>query len=192
MLSFLKKNTSSKSDLEIISLYKKKEEASYLTVLLERYSSLLYGICLKYLKNEAHAEDAVMEIVEKLMTKLKSHEVKNFKSWLSVLVKNHCLEILRKQGKHLTVSLDQGLMQNEPYLHPFEEQEKEQSFKLLENCIETLQVLQKECVNLFYYQNKTYKEIAALKDLPLSKIRSYIQNGRRNLKICMEKMQQTL
>ena len=120
------------------------------------------------------------------MIKLKDQKIDNFKSWLGVVTKNHCLEILRHQKKHLTVSLDQGLMQNEPFLHPFEEDTKEQEFTQLEQCLEQLTGLQKDCVELFYYQNKSYKDIAVLKSLPLGKIRSSIQNGRRNLKICME------
>lgn len=99
MLSFFKKNISTIDDLELVTLYKKKGDANYLSALLERYSGLMYGICLKYLKNEAQAEDAVMQIVEKLLIKLKKHEVNNVKSWLGVLTKNHCLELLRKQKK---------------------------------------------------------------------------------------------
>jgi len=188
MLSFFKKNISNLEDVELIALYKKKGDASYITPLLERYSGLLYGVCLKYLKEEAQAEDAVMQIVEKLLVKLKEHEVSNVKSWLGVLTKNHCLEILRKQKKHLTVSLDKEVMQNGPLLHPFEEDEQEQTFTKLEDCLEGLEKLQKECVHLFYYQDKSYKDIAALKSLSIGKVRSYIQNGRRNLKICMEKL----
>ncbi len=190
MLSFFKnkKGTTTLSDQELIDLYKEKADANYLTSLLERYSSLIYGICLKYLKEEMKAEDAFMQIFEKLMKKLKNQEISNFKSWLGVVTKNHCLEILRQQKKHLTVSLDQGLMQNEPFLHPFEEADKETEFKQLEQCLSELTSIQKDCVELFYYQNKSYKDIALLKSLSLGKIRSSIQNGRRNLKICMEEL----
>jgi len=188
MLSFFRKNksTSTLSDKELIDQYQKTEDVNFITSLLERYSSLIYGICLKYLKDEVKSEDAFMQIFEKLIKKLKDQEISNFKSWLGVVTKNHCLETLRQQKKHLTVSLDQGLMQNEPFLHPFEEDDQEIEFTQLEQCLEQLTGIQKECVQLFYYQNKSYKDISELKSLSLGKIRSSIQNGRRNLKICME------
>lgn len=188
MLRFFKKKPEDLSDIALVKSYTKSRNMVYLGELFERYHTLVYGVCLKYLKNEAEAEDAFMEIFEKLSKKIPQQEIKNFKSWLHVVVKNHCLELLRKQKKHLTVSYDSPLMQNEPFLHPFEKEETEEQFTQLDTCIQELEALQQECIQLFYYKKKSYKEIAAFKGLPLGKIRSFIQNGRRNLKICLEKL----
>jgi RNA polymerase sigma-70 factor (ECF subfamily) len=57
----------------------------------------------------------------------------------------------------------------------------------LEKCIETLGDEQKQCVKLFYLQEKCYKEITESTGFDMNKVKSYIQNGKRNLKICMEK-----
>jgi len=186
MLRFFKNKTENLSDADLIQAYSKRRDMSYLGQLFERYNALIYGVCLKYLKNETEAEDAFMQIFEKLSKKIPQQEINNFKSWLHVLVKNHCLEILRKKKRHLTVSYESSLMQNEPFLHPFEEQEAELQFQQLDSCLEQLEGLQKECIQLFYFEKKSYQEIATLKQLPLGKIRSFIQNGRRNLKICVE------
>lgn len=186
MFSFLQQKVSALSDKELIQRYKKSKNAKYPSHLMERYGALIYGVCLKYLREEMDAEDAFMQIYEKLLDKLQTHEVQNVKGWLSTLTRNHCLEILRQKKKHLTVSLDKTIVHNEPFLHPFEKDNKEDSFVLLEQCLEGLDNLQKICIQLFYYQNNSYKEIANAKDLPLGKVRSYIQNGRRKLKICME------
>jgi len=186
MLRFFKKKTEDLSDTALIQAYSKHQNMLYLGQLFERYNALIYGVCLKYLKNETEAEDAFMQVFEKLSKKIPQQEIKNFKSWLHVLVKNHCLEILRQKKKHLTVSYESDLMQNEPFLHPFEEQETEAQFKQLDSCLQQLDSLQQECIQLFYFEKKSYKEIAAFQQLPLGKIRSFIQNGRRNLKICIE------
>lgn len=192
MLQIFKQKKEDLTDQELLLQYKKGGEMLFLAELYKRYTSLIYGVCLKYLKNSQDAEDAYMSVFEKLVKKVRQHDITNFKSWLHVLVKNHCLEILRKQKKILTVSYDQEFMQNEPFVHPFEESPTEESEKQLSNCLQELELQQLESIQLFYYQNKSYKEIAETKNLPLGKIRSSIQNGRRNLKICMEGFQNSV
>ena len=180
------------TDHDLLLRYKKNGKLLPLAQLYKRYTSLIYGVCLKYLKNNQDAEDAYMNVFEKLVKKVGQHDIKNFKSWLHVVVKNHCLEILRQQKKILTVSYDQDLMQNEPFVHPFEESPTEESEQQLNKCLQQLEMQQLECIKLFYYQDKSYKEIAETKNQALGKIRSFIQNGRRNLKICIEGAQKSV
>lgn len=187
MLRIFRKKPDDYSDEELVALYKKGGDTMYLGTLYERYTELVYGVCLKILKNETEAQDAFMTAFEKLLVKVKTQDIKSFRPWLHVLVKHHCLEILRKQKRHLTVSYETEFMQSEEMEHPFSEDPSVEREKALASCLETLNVEQKECVQLFYYQGKTYKEIAVLKDEVVGKIRSYIQNGRRNLKMCIEK-----
>jgi len=188
-LSFLKNiKQSSLSDQELVMLYKQGNDIRVLAELYQRYMDLLYAICLKYLKNPETARDAVMNIFEELIPKLLKHEVSNFKGWLYTLAKNHCLMHLRAQ-KHHSVALDIEFMQSAENLHLNGVLEKEENLNLLAGCMESLSAEQKQSVQLFYLQEKSYKEIAGLTNTDWNQVRSQIQNARRNLKNCMEKNQ---
>ena len=158
-----------------------------LATLYLRYSDLLYGTCLKYLSSADEAKDAVMNIYQELLRKLPEHEVTNFKSWVYVLTKNYCLMQLRAAKKSRTVSLDSHNVQSTGFSHLDNVLNKEEEFVRLENCMKSLPEKQKRSIQLFYYQNKCYNEIAEETGMEWNKVRSLIQNGRRNLKICMEK-----
>jgi len=157
MLRISKQKEEGFTDQELLLQYKEGEELLPLAQLYKRYTSLIYGVCLKYLKNSHDAEDAYMGVFEKLVKKVRQHDITNFKSWLHVVVKNHCLEILRKQKKILTVSYEQELMQNEPFVHPFEESPTEESEQQLRNCIQQLESQQLECIQLFYFELRIQK-----------------------------------
>ena len=186
MFKFFKKSPSNYTDAELVARFHKSGDMGLLGLLFERYTELVYGVCLKVLKNQADAEDAYMGVFEKLVKKVQQHDIQEFRPWLHVLTRNHCLEILRKKGKHLTVSYDGAFMQSEELVHPFMEEATNGKLEALNGCLDTLKGEQKSCVQLFYFEGKSYKEIAAQKDLDIGKVRSYIQNGRRNLKICIE------
>jgi RNA polymerase sigma factor (sigma-70 family) len=175
------------SDLELIQLYKQSGELAHWGKLYSRYTSLVYGVCLKYLKDRDEAKDAVMQLFEKLITTLLNHEVENFKSWLYVTARNHCLMQLRAQKGKRTEEFSPQLMENQFLLHLEEEPEMEQNLSKLEKCIDELTSDQQQCVRLFYLQEKCYKDITGLTGFDLNKVKSYIQNGKRNLKMCMER-----
>ena len=175
-----------KTDEELIGLYKRTGDLEIVGVLYDRYTALTYGVCLKYLKDREESRDAVMQIFEKLIVSLKSHDVKVFKGWLYVTARNHCLMFLRsRKGKHFE-DLSPFLMETESNGHQ-EGAEIEGNLTRLEKCMESLAREQQECVRLFYLHQKCYKEITAATGYDLNKVKSYIQNGKRNLKICMER-----
>lgn len=178
-------------DKELVTLFRTTRDMEVLAVLFQRYMDLLYGVCLKYLKQPETAKDAVMQIFEELVAKLPRHEVDNFKSWLYTLAKNHCLMQLRTPKNLKTTEFNPDSMQLEEDLHLNGIQLKEENLQKLERCLETLSTDQKKAVELFYLQNKCYKEIAEATGIEWNKVRSFIQNGRRNLKICMEKGMRT-
>ncbi len=174
------------TDDALLLAFKNTGSQDTLAQLYLRYTDLVYGVCLKYLKNGETAKDAVMNIYTELLQKLQTHKVDNFKSWLYVVAKNHCLMQLRKEKKMVVVEFNPALVQSEDFSHLDTVLEKEQDFKKLEACLEQLPAEQKQSIQLFYMENKCYNEIAEQTGMDWNKIRSLIQNGRRNLKICME------
>ena len=175
------------TDEELLGAFKENADQEMLAQLYVRYTDLVYGVCMKYLKDAEAAKDAVMNIYQELLTKLQTNEVVNFKSWLYVVAKNHCLMQLRKEKKMVTVEFTPTVMQSENFEHLDSVLEKENELKRLEFCIEHLPEEQKQSIQLFYLDNKCYNEIVEQTGFDWNKVRSLIQNGRRNLKICMEK-----
>ena len=188
-MAVIKKISSAESDEELADLYRSNGSLMVLGQLYNRYVDLVYGVCLKYFKEPERAQDAVMNIFEELVTKLKIHEVEKFRGWLYRLASNHCLMQLRKD-KAGPKKVAADVMQFPQNMHPEEDGEvvtREIQFQRMEFCMEQLPEDQKQAIQLFYLKEKCYKEIAEETKTEISKIRSYIQNGRRNLKNCMEK-----
>ena len=189
-MAFLKNISSTKqSDTELVLNYRQSGDLKVLGELYQRYMELVYGVCLKYLKDPELAQDAVMHIFEELVSKLKKHDVENFRGWLHQVAKNHCLMQLRTPKNLKTVSLPTLLMQNEEDVHLNGVMEKEENFQKLEKCLDSLSDEQKRMIKLFYLEGKCYNEIVEITGLEWNHVRSSIQNGRRNLKLCMEKME---
>jgi RNA polymerase sigma-70 factor (ECF subfamily) len=187
-VSFLKKiPADSLTDAELILHYKNTGNLETLGQLYQKYMELVYGVCLKYFKESERSKDAVMQIFEELVLKLKKHEVENFKSWLYRLTKNHCLMQLRTPRNLKTVDIPESLMQSEENVHLDGMLEKEENLQRLEYCLTTLTNEQRKAVQLFYLEGKCYNEIVKLMGQEWNQVRSFIQNGRRNLKICMER-----
>ncbi|AMQ00784.1 RNA polymerase sigma70 factor [Pedobacter cryoconitis] len=188
-LKFIKNTTGIKDpdDAALLLRYKSTGSLDALGMLYNRYMHLVYGVCLNYFKEEEASKDAVMQIFEELVLKLKIHEVQNFKSWLHVLTRNHCLMALRKLAKNNTVSIDDTFVENTDFVHLDIDETKETQLTIMEKCMETLTEEQRKSVDLFYLQEKCYKEVAEITGFELVKVKSYIQNGKRNLKICIEK-----
>jgi RNA polymerase sigma factor (sigma-70 family) len=173
------------ADAKLLTGYRESGNLELLGKLYEKQMPLVYGVCLKYLGDEELAKDAVMAIFEELVVKVKQHEINEFRSWLYVLSRNHCLMQLRTGKKMELVSLD-DFMEFTPVLHP-DDNNREAAMLALEKCMDKLPGNQKQSVNLFYLKEKCYKEITEVTGFSLNEVKSYIQNGKRNLKICLEK-----
>ena len=194
-MAFLKNiSSSAHADHELVLRYRETGDLNVLGELYQRYMELVYGVCLKYLKEPEPAQDAVMHIFEELVLKLKKHEVENFRAWLHQVAKNHCLMQLRTPKNLKTVELSPLLMQNEEDVHlngvmygGISPGDKEQNFQRLEGCIAALPEEQKTMIKLFYLDGKCYNEIVEMTGKKWNHVRSSIQNGRRNLKLCMDK-----
>jgi len=188
-LKFIK-NTSKineQDDLSLIAAYQRSGDLEVLGTLYNKYMHLVFGVCFNYFKDEELSKDAVMQIFEELVVKLKIHQVQNFKSWLHVLSRNHCLMALRKAAKNPTVAMEDNFVENGDFVHLDIDDTKETQLTIMEKCMETLTEEQRKSVDLFYLQEKCYKEVADITGYDMLKVKSYIQNGKRNLKICIEK-----
>jgi RNA polymerase sigma factor (sigma-70 family) len=186
-LNFLKHIPSTLSDHELVAEYKAGKDINVLGSLYARYMDLVYGVCLKYLKEPEDSKDAVINVFEELVGKLLKYEVDNFKSWLYQLAKNHCLMKIRSEKNKKPANVDVSLVQSVEEVHLNGELDKEEHFKTMEYCLSQLAEEQRQVITLFYLEGKCYNDIVEITGIEWNKIRSYIQNGRRNLKICMEK-----
>lgn len=187
------------TEAEVLAAYRLHGDVGALGELYARYMHLVYGVCLKYLREPEAAKDAVMQIFEKLVTSLRQHEVRNFASWLHVAARNHCLMQLRAQGRHPEQPLPlhqaadgdedenpAGFMEYGEGEHP-PDGDPEAVFTALELGVANLAPEQRQCIELFYLEEKSYKQISELTGHDLNKVKSYIQNGKRNLKLFLEK-----
>lgn len=173
----------------LLEEYRKTGDLQLLGRLYEPYMPLVYGLCLKYYRNDVKSEDAVMQIFESLVAKLRVHEVSHFKGWLYTLARNHCLMDLRMANRIHTVDIDEHLVESDAFLHQQDGAERvpEERLALMERCLEGLNAEQQRCIRLFYLEQKCYREVAELTGYELNKVKSHIQNGKRNLRICMER-----
>jgi len=172
------------SDEELIFRYAHRNEQAAFTCLFDRYGHLVYGVCLKYLKETEAAKDAMQQIFIKLLDDLKRFKIDNFKPWLYQVAKNHCYMQLRKPMPVVNNKIEDGYMEFEEDWH--HKIEQEQLLDKLETAIKELNGEQRTCIELFYLQKKTYQEIAIQSGYTLMQVKSAIQNGRRNLKNKLE------
>jgi RNA polymerase sigma-70 factor (ECF subfamily) len=175
------------TDQQLLERFYADHNNHWLGILLQRYTLLLLGVCMKYLKNEEEAKDSVQQIFLKAITELHKYRVDYFKSWLYMVAKNHCLMKLRdkpgrqteiKEQMAVTPGEDEGLK-----LH----QEKDRQLELMDESLRELSNEQKQCVTLFYLEKRSYQEIADQTGFSMMQVKSYIQNGKRNLKILLDK-----
>ena len=152
-----------------------------------RYTDLVYGTCLKYLKDAEASKDAVMNIYQELLKKLPNHEVENFKGWLYVLTKNHCLMQLRNKHTRYQEEISDKIVPGEIPEDAPTPAEKDQQLENMEHALEMLNQEQQTCIRLFYLAKQSYQQIAGQTGFTLLQVKSYIQNGKRNLKLLLEK-----
>lgn len=188
LFRILKKQApAAETDEALLIRYQTGGDMEALGRLYERYMELVYGVCLKYLQSEADAEDAVMQIFEELTDKCCKAQINAFRPWLYTVAKNHCLMALRKASRQALDTSDPALVQSDALWHPDMEDADETTLRLLRQCLERLPPQQKQCIDLFYMQGYSYKGIAGMQGEDIGTVRSHIQNGRRNLRKCMNR-----
>lgn len=174
------------SDNELLEHFYADKNPEWIGIILQRYTLLLLGVCMKYLKNETEARDCVQQIFLKVLTELPKYRVEFFKSWLYMVAKNHCLMRLRDKGGKYTKELtENGAVHTETDKQQL--LETETTYELLEEALKELNDEQKACVTLFYLQKQSYQKITEQTGYSPLQVKSYIQNGKRNLKIILER-----
>lgn len=180
------KKSDPEDDEALVARYRKTGDLAVLGELYQRHAEMVYYVCLRYLEDSERCKDAVMQIFEELIAKMNKQEIKKFVTWLYVLSRNYCLMQLRAEKKMHVVSMDE-FVEFPVVVHPDDQHEKDQQLTALERCLERLSEQQQRSVDLFFLKEKCYKEIVELTGYSLKEVKSYIQNGKRNLRICMEK-----
>ncbi len=183
-LSKSKKNVD--DDDVLLRRYRETGDLAVLGELYDAHAEMVYYVCMRYLQDSERSKDAVMQIFEELIQKVNKQDIQKFGSWLYVLSRNHCLMQLRSEKNKQQISIDEFVEFPLP-VHPEDDAgEKERQLSELERCMERLPEKQKRSVDLFYLNEKCYKEIAEITGYSMNEVKSYIQNGKRNLKLCME------
>lgn len=177
-----------KTDQDLLELFNQDGNSEWLGVLLQRYTLLLLGVCMKYLKNEDEARDSVQQIFLKVIQELGKYKVAYFKSWLYMVAKNHCLMLLRDRQRKSSAELNEAaLAAPEEETDIAELIQTDQTLDWVAEGLKELNIEQQQCVTLFYLEKKSYQEITEQTGFTYLQVKSYIQNGKRNLRIWVEK-----
>ena len=175
------------SDQELLERFYADHDNQWLGILLERYTLLLLGVCMKYLKNEELARDSVQQIFLKVITELQKYKVEYFKSWIYMVAKNHCLMQLRdKPGKN-TVEVKESIIAKTEETDKESLLLNERTYEYMSEALKELNADQQLCVTLFYMEKKSYQQITEQTGYSMMQVKSHIQNGKRNLRILIEK-----
>lgn len=172
------------SDEALIHKIAQKQDQEAFGILYKRYVHLALGTCIKYLKSTDLAKDAVQVIFVKCWTDMHQYQVRKFKPWFYQMVKNHCLMELRKKSPELKIPTEWIDLPDTDDLSA--KRNKEELLVHLNLCLRGLNSEQRSCVSHFYLDQKSYEETVAATGLSYKQVKSHIQNGRRNLRICLQ------
>jgi RNA polymerase sigma-70 factor (ECF subfamily) len=177
------------TDEALLKQYKISGDTEYFGELFNRYIPMLYGVCLRYLSDEDKSQDAVMQLFENLLPKIAQYEIEVFRTWIYTVVKNHCLQILRKGKNEIIVDFKADLMESDEILHLLNDETEANDGRMeaLNQCLEKLPEQQRIAIMHFFMEEMSYVDIVDSTGYNLNQVKSYIQNGKRNLKICIEK-----
>ena len=181
----IKGKISDYSEENLLRAFVESGDSRFFGELYRRYIPLVYGLSLKYLNNKEMAQDAVMDIFEALVEKVPQYEINNFRTWLYSVAKNHCLQVLRKDKQINYINIEEGIVENQAIFTLTDIAQSQEETEALEYCLTTLPEEQRVSINYFFYDDKSYADIVDLTGFALSKVKSYIQNGKRNLKGCI-------
>lgn len=182
---FKRTDIKQRNDQEVLDLYRSNGDMRCIDELYRRYGHLVYGVCLKYMKRTDSAKDMLFVVFEKLVVEIPKNQIDNFPAWLHTVTRNQCLSELRKTNKLETRSAEMGQLAQEDEIE--DKQALELRLDEMEKALDQLSGAQRDCVKLFYLEDRSYKEISDLTGYSLNEVKSHIQNGKRNMKLMLEK-----
>ena len=174
------------SDEELLLSHKESEKRIYIETLFLRYLSLVYGVCLKYLKDSDRAGSAVLQLFDDLLYNISEFEIELFRPWIYNVVKNHCFQILRNEEHYVVTDLDDDAQDFEDVMHLFEKKENNGQTAMLAEYLNKLPERQQVSLTYFFTDELSYAEIVNKTGYTLKNVKSYIRNGKRQLKTCIE------
>jgi RNA polymerase sigma-70 factor (ECF subfamily) len=183
---FNNNNISKLSDEELLLSHKESGKSSFFIELFNRYLPLLYGVCLKYLKDTDSAQDAVMQLFEILLYKIADYEIDIFRPWIYSVTKNHCMQMLRKETNYITVDIEDNVEKFDKIMHLLEKDTHDEQTMLLMNCINKLPEQQQLSITYFFKNELSYAEIVNKTGYTLKHVKNYIWKGKQNLTLCLE------
>ncbi len=174
------------NDEDLLTHVAQRQDQEAFNMLYRRYAHLALGVCMKYLNDPGLAQDATQTVFTRIWTDAANYQVRSFRPWFYKVVKNHCLMILRKSNENadLPENILADFMESDDQVH--RKIKEEELFAIVQQCLQQLNDYQQVCMKYFYLQQKTYAQTAALLDLTEKEVKSYLQNGRRNMKICIK------
>lgn len=191
MFSFNSDTRQHLNDKELIERYRYSYDNTYIGDLFQRYTHMLFGVCMKYLRDEEKSKDAVMDVFEKVLKDLKRHDVENFRTWVYSVAKNQCLMTLRKEkslnAQHEGYTYMAGQIMESDLPEHLNGESQEETDRKLNMAIESLKDEQRKCIRLFYFEKKSYEQIEVQTGYNMKQVKSHLQNGKRNLKIHLNK-----
>ena len=185
------------SDQELLARYRAHGDVADLGRLYDRYLPEAFAVCRRYLAPpDEDAQDAAMQLFERLVKVLRTHAPDNFAAWLHTTARNHCLMQLRARkragpsaGPLILSFPDAADVESAAARHLPDEAaaaeeaaDAEQRLQTVEAALNQLPPAQRRCLELFYLEKKSYREIAAETGLDLNLVRSHLQNGKRMLR----------
>lgn len=178
-----RKQQQASSDEELVKAIEAGRSEA-LGVLWDRYAHLLFAVGMKYLKNVDAAKDAVMNVFAELPSLMTRHEVRNIGGWLHTVMRNHCLMQIRGAKQFTELN---GTQYDEADDLLAAHLENEDMIRRMEHAIDELSDHQRNCIKLFYLDRLSYAEVGERLNMAFDAVRSNIQNGRRNLRIILER-----
>jgi RNA polymerase sigma factor (sigma-70 family) len=172
-------------EASLMAKFRADGNTEWLGIILERFTLVLFGVCMKYLKEEEAAKDAVQQVFLKALSEIPKYEIENVGGWLYQVARNHCLSLLRSKKEY-------GSEEPLKYIAQPEEVplslllEKEKNIDKMKEALLAIKEEQRVCVAAFYLDKKSYAQISEETGWDIKQVKSNIQNGKRNLRLKLE------
>lgn len=190
-----------KLDLRLVEAAKNGSQAAF-GELMERYRESVYFTMLKMVKNTDDADDLTIEAFGKAFYRIDQYSPSfAFSTWLFKIASNNCIDFIRKKRVKIT-SLDTGYTRDDGevvYLdvdsrsqNPEEVIIHGQKVKMMRDLVTKLKPRYRELVELRYFEELSYEEIAETLDLPLGTVKAQLFRAREFLSNLIEKTKHTI